>query len=68
MGTYLCTGICTKIQIQKKDMIAKRITLEEIIKELQKEIDIELFDKKDEEETICWSIKEKYIRVYHNSL
>lgn len=62
MGTYLCTGICTKIQIEKKHIESKKVTMEEIVKELQTEIDIELFDNvEDEEGIICWSIKKKYI-------
>jgi len=61
MGTYLCAGICTKIQIVKKDMTSKKITLEEIIEDLQREIELGLFDKEEDEDTIYWSIKRKYI-------
>ncbi len=61
MGTYLCTGICTKIQISKNDIETKKLTLKEIIKELHKEIDLELFDEKEDEKTIYWSIKKEYI-------
>jgi len=42
-------------------METKKLTLEDVIKELKKEIVLELFDKKEDEQIIYWSIKKKYI-------
>ncbi len=55
----MCAGICTKIQIAKKDMTSKKITLEEIIEDLQREIELGYYLIKEEDEDTIYVVYKK---------
>ncbi len=61
MGTYLCTGICTEVVVYKSSLKSKNIEYEALIKSLNQKVNLNLYDKKDEEDKITWNIKHDLI-------
>ena len=57
MGTYLATGIVQKMYIRKREMEVKSLTIEDVQKALQKELNLEYYLPSDDETTISWSLK-----------
>lgn len=57
MGTYLATGVVQKMQIRKKDMESKKFLIENIVKSLQKELNVDHYVFGEDEDVIFWKIK-----------
>jgi hypothetical protein len=63
MGTYLATGIVYKMRIQKRDMFSRRYVIkdkfpmENIVKSLQKEVNMDHYVFGEDENSIIWEIK-----------
>lgn len=57
MGTYLATGIVQKMYIRKQEMEDKNLTIEDVQKALQKELNLDHYLSGDDETTISWSLK-----------
>lgn len=57
MGTYLANGIVLDITIDKEDLERENFGLEEAIKCLKDEVNIDLYDLKEIEDRYIWTIK-----------
>ena len=57
MGTYLATGIVYKIYINKKEIESKKLSMENILKALEDELDISRYVFSEDKDSICWEIK-----------
>lgn len=61
MGQYLKMGICYKMEIDKKNIDRLGLTNEILINELNKGIEISLFDSKETNDVIIFEIKESVV-------
>ena len=57
MGTYLATGIVYKMLIQKREMGNNKFPIENIVKSLQKEVNMDHYVFGENEISIFWEIK-----------
>jgi hypothetical protein len=57
MGTYLATGIVHKMRIQKMDVRVKKVTIENILESLQKEVNMNHYVFGEDEDEMFWEIK-----------
>ncbi|CAM5779220.1 hypothetical protein [Brevibacillus borstelensis] len=60
MGQYLQAGICYQIVIRKREF-TDVLTNKQLFEELNKEIDISLFDVEETDEHVCFVIKEEIV-------
>ena len=61
MGMYLATGIVQKIVIYKKQIKYQDITVDIIIQQLKKELDLNFYYFNENIEEYCWTIKPKML-------
>ena len=61
MGQFLATGLVTKMSVSKQKMEKGKITLDEIREKLENNFhyDLSIFDEKEEDEYIVWSLNNK---------
>lgn len=61
MGQYLQMGICYQMEVDKKRLEKLEITLERLIKELNKDFDLSLYDLNENQDEIIFVIKESVV-------
>jgi hypothetical protein len=61
MGTYLATGIVHTVYIRKRDMGTNKFTIENIMKSLEKELNMDHYVFGKDEDSIFWEIKPKIL-------
>lgn len=61
MGQYLQMGICYRLEVDKKRLDKLEVTLERLIKELNKHLDITLYEINETHEEVIFEIKESVV-------
>jgi len=63
MGQFLATGLVSRMSVSKAEMQQGKITIEEIRERLEKiyYYDLSIFDEKEEDEYISWTINNKFM-------
>lgn len=61
MGTYLATGIIEKILVSKKSIEKQSLTIEAVEESLKDELNIEFYERAEENDTVYWAINPKML-------
>jgi len=59
MGTYLANGIVQEIVIEKKQLERQGVATNEVIRQLEKELDINFYNHTEDEAAHVWKIKQE---------
>ncbi|NIM14914.1 MAG: hypothetical protein GTO45_23360 [Candidatus Aminicenantes bacterium] len=60
MGQFMCVGVCRKITIYKEDL-KHGASLDRADEALKKEVNLSLYDKIEDDESVSWIIKKELI-------
>lgn len=60
MGQFMCVGVCRKITIYKEDL-KHGASLDRADEAFKKEVNLSLYDKLEDDESVTWTIKKELI-------
>ncbi|CAO5681465.1 MAG: hypothetical protein HEEMFOPI_01939 [Holosporales bacterium] len=61
MGTYLVTGIIERVGVSKKSLEQKSLTIEAVEESLNRELNLQFYERKEEDTFVCWVLNPKML-------